>query len=333
MAIAMLADIVAVGGGDWLGGGEAAAAAGGLPGALSQLGRLRSDLGGSGHRCSRGRFVSDAGAVGGGRGAPLEQALAMAEAIGARPLAARAGRELGWALWHRGSRAIRIGRASTWGAPPRWRPSWAWSICKRPSPVPARPWALAKPAPTGVPTRRPPTPWGRHRRSSCRARRGGDLAADLGGAGHAAQARARSGRSGVGAAQAGREFDVPALGGGDVGEVIDSVMRASCWTRTRELRTASGGGSWKRKMEEAQAWADAGRRDAGRRRSNSCRTGSARAVGRWGGARRSGAAVERAAATCRSASALLSVAGRDLARTGEPTGYRCQNGYLRQLPR
>ena len=33
---------------------------------------------------------------------PLEQAVAMAEAMGARPLAARTGRELAWALWHRG---------------------------------------------------------------------------------------------------------------------------------------------------------------------------------------------------------------------------------------
>ena len=92
----------------------------------------------------------------------------------------------------------------------------------------------------------------------------------------------------------GREFHVLALGGGDAGEVIDlgdagelldEDARTAYRQRLRELE---------QEMEEAQAWADTGRRDRLQAEIEFLSDELGRAVGLGGRARRSGAAVERA---------------------------------------
>ncbi len=223
----------------------------------------------------------------------LEQALAMAEAVGARPLAARAAREVAWALWHRGEAGDRerarqhLARAAALAA--------ELGMVHLQAAI-ARTGATLGTGET-APTRSEPPPaapvsvpiqlaregqhgdiwlvtWG-GRQSRLKHARGLEILEQL-------------------MREPGREFHVLALGGGDAGEVIDlgdagevldEDARTAYRQRLRELE---------QELEEAQAWADAGRRDRLQAEIEFLSEELGRAVGLGGRVRRSGAAVERA---------------------------------------
>jgi hypothetical protein len=220
--------------------------------------------------------------------APLEQALAMAEAVGARPLAARTARELGWALWHRGEAgdqdrarqhlqhaatlADELGMVHLQAAVARTSAALGGA-----RPVPPRP---AAPAPEAAPVAlaREGDVWligWAGRQTRLKHARGLEILEQL-------------------LREPGREFHVLALGGGEAGEVIDlgdagelldEDARTAYRQRLRELE---------QELEEARAWADAGRRDRLQAEIEFLSDELGRAVGLGGRVRRSGAAVERA---------------------------------------
>ena len=291
MAIAMLADTVAA-------VGDRTRAAQLLPlleayrGRCLSWGRVRSDLGGAGHR-ARGRAASDAGAVGGGRGAPGAGA---GDGRGHRRAArwrpGRGGSSAGRcgtgampddqdrARRHLGARRRAGGRAGHGPSASGHRPHQRGPGRRQAGPDRVADAARrCRRAATGDPA----------------VARGGDLAADLGAARDTRLKHAR----GLEILEQllrepGREFHVLALGGsdagevidlGDAGELLDEDARTAYRQRLRELE---------QEMEEAQAWADAGRRDRLQAEIEFLSDELGRAVGLGGRARRSGAAVERA---------------------------------------
>ena len=223
----------------------------------------------------------------------LEQALAMAEAVGARPLAARAAREVAWALWHRGEAGDRerarqhLARAAALAA--------ELGMVHLQAAI-ARTGATLGTGET-APTRSEPPPAAPGPAPIQLAREGqhGDIwLVTWGGR----QSRLKHARGLEILEQLmrepGREFHVLALGGGDAGEVIDlgdagevldEDARTAYRQRLRELE---------QELEEAQAWADAGRRDRLQAEIEFLSDELGRAVGLGGRVRRSGAAVERA---------------------------------------
>ena len=224
----------------------------------------------------------------------LEQALAMAEAVGARPLAARAAREVAWALWHRGEAgdrerarqhlaraaalAAELGMVHLQAAIARTGATLR-AQAKPPRPAPSLRQPLRCPLPIQLAREGQHgdiwlVAWG-GRQSRLKHARGLEILEQL-------------------LREPGREFHVLALGGGDAGEVIDlgdagevldEDARTAYRQRLRELE---------QELEEAQAWADAGRRNRLQAEIEFLSEELGRAVGLGGRVRRSGAAVERA---------------------------------------
>ena len=228
--------------------------------------------------------------------APLEESLAVAAALGARPLAARTSSQLATALWHRDGpgggdrqRAEALyerarEEARTLGMDHLLARIEAGHPTRRPpstgSPAPPPPAAPAPPAapPAAITLVREGDIWSiawGGEETRLKHARGLEILAQL---------VNNPGRSfhvlSLGAAEPGEVIDT-----GDAGELLDEDARQAYRRRIAELG---------QELEEAAAWADAARRDRLRAEREFLQEELARAVGLGGRARRAGAAVERA---------------------------------------